>query len=289
MAERMRLQGVENLWLDATGLESFDARFPTIAASLAAIGLDPARDWLPIAPAAHYLSGGVITDLSGATALPGLWAAGEVACTGVHGANRLASNSLLEGMVFGARLAESILDGGDGPTPTGVMGAVLAGRRRTGRRPPVGAVGGAVAVRRHGGRGHLARRGQDPRPAAAADDRGRRRGPECGVAGPGRSRPSMPSAPPPGTAPPVDRAHGELVNLVTVAQGVLRSADRPVRDPGGPCPQRLPGALGRAGAGASCTPEPGCPCSTGRRPPRRCRVRRRRRWSRRPGASEAGR
>ena len=128
MAEQMQLQGVENLWLDATGLESFDARFPTIAASLAAIGLDPARDWLPIAPAAHYLSGGVITDLSGATALPGLWAAGEVACTGVHGANRLASNSLLEGMVFGARLAESILDGGDGPTATGVMGAVLAGR-----------------------------------------------------------------------------------------------------------------------------------------------------------------
>ncbi len=74
----------------------------------------PTVDWLPIAPAAHYLSGGVITDLDGASALPGLWAAGEVACTGVHGANRLASNSLLEGMVFGARLAEAIEEGRDG-------------------------------------------------------------------------------------------------------------------------------------------------------------------------------
>ena len=125
MAERMRHHGEDSLWLDATGLDSFGTRFPTIAASLRAIGLDPSVDWLPIAPAAHYLSGGVITDLSGATALPGLWAAGEVACTGVHGANRLASNSLLEGMVFGARLAESILAGKDGPTPTGVMGSYI--------------------------------------------------------------------------------------------------------------------------------------------------------------------
>ena len=79
---------------------------------------------MPIAPAAHYLSGGVLTDLSGATGLPRLWAAGEVACTGVHGANRLASNSLLEGMVFGARLAESILGGVGGPAPTGAMRAL---------------------------------------------------------------------------------------------------------------------------------------------------------------------
>ncbi|HEY5251941.1 MAG TPA: L-aspartate oxidase, partial [Acidimicrobiales bacterium] len=108
MAERMVAGGVTHLWLDATGLEAFDERFPTLAERLSAAGLDPAVDWLPIAPAAHYLSGGVITDLDGASALPGLWAAGETACTGVHGANRLASNSLLEGMVFGARLAEAI-------------------------------------------------------------------------------------------------------------------------------------------------------------------------------------
>ncbi len=126
MAARMAEQGAEHLWLDATGLDRFGERFPTIAASLAAVGLDPAVDWLPIAPAAHHLSGGAVTDLWGATELPGLWAAGEVACTGVHGANRLASNSLLEGMVFGARLAESIAGGGDGPTPTGAMRSLLA-------------------------------------------------------------------------------------------------------------------------------------------------------------------
>ena len=168
-------QGVESLWLDATALDSFDARFPTIAASLRAIGLDPTRDWLPIAPAAHYLSGGVITDLSGATALPGLWAAGEVACTGVHGANRLASNSLLEGMVFGARLAESILAGVEGPSPTGVLGAYLE-RRRTEpahpRWPPTGPGGSPTArapMRRMPGRGwgRRCRRGQDQGAAPA--------------------------------------------------------------------------------------------------------------------------
>jgi L-aspartate oxidase len=126
MAARMAAQGVDHLWLDATGLERFSPRFPTIAASLAQIGLDPQRDWLPIAPAAHHLSGGVLTDLWGATALPGLWAVGEVACTGVHGANRLASNSLLEGMVFGARLAERIPSGTEGPEPSGALRAVLA-------------------------------------------------------------------------------------------------------------------------------------------------------------------
>jgi L-aspartate oxidase len=125
MAARMAEQGVDHLWLDATGLERFSSRFPTIAASLSSIGLDPQRDWLPIAPAAHHLSGGVVTDLWGATALPGLWAVGEVACTGVHGANRLASNSLLEGMVFGARLAERIPSGAPSPEPSGVLRAVL--------------------------------------------------------------------------------------------------------------------------------------------------------------------
>ncbi len=120
MARRMAEQGVDHLWLDATGLERFGERFPTIARSLADVGLDPSKDWLPVAPAAHHISGGVVTDLFGASALEGLWAAGEAACTGVHGANRLASNSLLEGMVFGARVAEAIA-GGAGPTATGVL------------------------------------------------------------------------------------------------------------------------------------------------------------------------
>lgn len=125
MRARMAEQDVEHLWLDATGLEDFDRRFPTIAASLREVGLDPAVDWLPIAPAAHYVSGGVVTDLDGASSLPGLWACGEAACTGVHGANRLASNSLLEGMVFAPRVVEAIDAGRDGARPTGAMHAVL--------------------------------------------------------------------------------------------------------------------------------------------------------------------
>jgi L-aspartate oxidase len=83
-------------------------RFPTIAQACAHAGLDLARDRIPISPAAHYLMGGVETDLDGRTSIAGLFAAGEVACTGVHGANRLASNSLLEGLVFGARAALSM-------------------------------------------------------------------------------------------------------------------------------------------------------------------------------------
>jgi L-aspartate oxidase len=85
-------------------------RFPGISAFLAGYNLDLARDLIPVRPAAHYLMGGVRTDLSGRTNVGGLYAAGEAACTGVHGANRLASNSLLEGLVFGARAAQSILD-----------------------------------------------------------------------------------------------------------------------------------------------------------------------------------
>lgn len=116
----------DHVWLDATDLDDFAGRFPNIAAELEAVGLDPSRDWLPVAPAAHYLSGGVVTDLAGASSLPGLWAAGEAACTGVHGANRLASNSLLEGLVFGPRVVEAIAAGVDGPTPTGAMRSVFA-------------------------------------------------------------------------------------------------------------------------------------------------------------------
>jgi L-aspartate oxidase len=78
-------------------------RFPLISDACRSAGLDLARDRIPVGPAAHYVMGGVRTDLDGRTTIPGLFAAGEVACTGVHGANRLASNSLLEGLVFGAR------------------------------------------------------------------------------------------------------------------------------------------------------------------------------------------
>jgi L-aspartate oxidase len=102
--------GSDHVYLDARhlGNEFLEHRFPTILASTRAAGVDPATDLIPVAPAAHYASGGVRTDLAGRTSIPGLYACGEVACTGVHGANRLASNSLLEGLVFAKRIAGDI-------------------------------------------------------------------------------------------------------------------------------------------------------------------------------------
>jgi L-aspartate oxidase len=105
----MRRTGTRNIFLDMTALdgEFLRTRFPKIRETCHAFGLDIARDLLPVSPASHYSMGGVRTDLWGRTTVPGLYAAGEVACTGVHGANRLASNSLLEGLVFGARAGEA--------------------------------------------------------------------------------------------------------------------------------------------------------------------------------------
>jgi L-aspartate oxidase len=97
--------------LDMRHIKNLDLhrRFPGISAFLAQYQLDLGRELIPVRPAAHYLMGGIKTDLDGRTSLRGLYAAGEAACTGVHGANRLASNSLLEGLVFGARAAQSML------------------------------------------------------------------------------------------------------------------------------------------------------------------------------------
>ena len=89
---------------------AFPGRFPTVFEACRRLGLDPRVEPIPVAPAAHYHMGGVDVDLDGRTSVPGLWAAGEVACTGVHGANRLASNSLLEALVFGSRVARSLAD-----------------------------------------------------------------------------------------------------------------------------------------------------------------------------------
>jgi L-aspartate oxidase len=97
-------------WLDARDIEDFPERFPGITSILASHGLDPARDPLPVAPALHYAMGGIRTDLEGRSTLAGLWAVGEVASTGVHGANRLASNSLLEGLVFADRAGHALAD-----------------------------------------------------------------------------------------------------------------------------------------------------------------------------------
>jgi L-aspartate oxidase len=209
MTTRMLDQGVEHLWLDATALEAFDERFPTIASSMRAVGLDPRRDWLPIAPAAHYLCGGVVTDLRGATSLPGLWACGEAACTGVHGANRLASNSLLEGMVFGPRVVEALEAGRDGPEPTGAMRAVLGGAPA--RPVAVPAAAGAPSTRAPGD------------PLKARLELQRTMTDHAGVV---RDDASLDAAEralvdgPPGDSP---AAH-EVRNLVTVARAVVASA-----------------------------------------------------------------
>ncbi len=179
-------QGIDHVWLDATGLERFGERFPTIAASLADAGLDPSTDWLPVAPAAHYTCGGIVADLDGASSLPGLWVAGEAGCNGVHGANRLASNSLLDGMVFGPRVVEAVERGKDGAEATGAMRCVTGGR--DGDEPA------------SSGRGVAGRRLVPPVPTPAAE-----RG-----------------APPP--VDEVTKSRASLQQAMTAGAGVLRSA-----------------------------------------------------------------
>jgi L-aspartate oxidase len=108
---RMRETGADHVWLDARhfGAEKWRVRFPTIHATLLSLGVDPVTDLIPVVPACHYASGGVRVDLTGESSVPGLFACGEAACSGVHGANRLASNSLLEGLVFGHRIAATLI------------------------------------------------------------------------------------------------------------------------------------------------------------------------------------
>lgn len=233
MADAMSAAGVDHLWLDATGLENFGTRFPTLADSLRRAGLDPAVDWLPIAPAAHYISGGIVTDLDGASAVPGLWAAGEASCTGVHGANRLASNSLLEGMVFGARVAEALVaDRAEprlGPEPTGVMSALLdPGSTRVGctwlgapdRDAPGEHVGSAADS------GDLAAVSDDAAKLRAELQRAMTEG-----AGVSRSAESLDAARRTVTSVrkrldrmPVDRHTAELTNLCSLSGALLQSA-----------------------------------------------------------------
>jgi L-aspartate oxidase len=118
--EQMIADGSDHVYLDLRHLDREDvrARFPSIAAELDKRGLDLGTDLIPVAPAAHYFMGGVVADEHGKTTLPGLLAVGEAACTGVHGANRLASNSLLEGLVFGRMAAQALnLVSGNGEAP----------------------------------------------------------------------------------------------------------------------------------------------------------------------------
>jgi L-aspartate oxidase len=111
-------------------------RFPMIAEACHQVGLDLAADRIPVSPAAHYVMGGVETDLDGRTSIAGLFAAGEVACTGVHGANRLASNSLLEGLVFGARAAAAMCEPAQAPRLFAVRDPNLCGAATAAHAPP---------------------------------------------------------------------------------------------------------------------------------------------------------
>lgn len=105
----MEMQAGRSVYLDATKLgRTFKERFPKIHRQAVLCGIDPEHDLIPVTPAAHFIMGGIRTDLQGRTSLPRLFACGEVACTGVHGANRLASNSLLEGAVFAQRVAAEL-------------------------------------------------------------------------------------------------------------------------------------------------------------------------------------
>ncbi len=141
----MRRSGTDHVLLDIShrGEAWLNKRFPRITSTCRSLGVALDRGPAPVAPAAHSAMGGVATDLDGRTTVPGLLAAGEVACTGVHGANRLASNSLLEGLVFGARAGRALLAGAGGihratPIPDEVLSAAFDGeppRDREGRRP----------------------------------------------------------------------------------------------------------------------------------------------------------
>jgi L-aspartate oxidase len=202
ITRRMLEQGVSHMYLDGRhfGAEMWRRRFPTILAACRAAGIDPMTEPIPVAPAAHYASGGVRTDLHGRTTVPGLYACGEAACTGVHGANRLASNSLLEGLVFAHRIAAAC--GADAPAhpPHGAP-----------PRTPFAALPQAIHPGVAGVDGH----GANPR--VGRRDGGTTQAPK-GLGEGGRG--SGGGAPAP-LLPPEARA--EIQRIMTAGAGVLRS------------------------------------------------------------------
>ena len=167
-------------------------RFPTIVARCREAGIDPVTELVPVTPAAHYASGGLATDLSGRTTVPGLYACGEVACTGVHGANRLASNSLLEGLVFAGRIGEALarelpVPAAGEPADARPEGLVDAAARADAHRHDV-RPGGGAAQRHRAGRGRRAgwpRWGSGPPPS-----------PGCRAGRPPTCSPWRPRSPP---------------------------------------------------------------------------------------------
>jgi L-aspartate oxidase len=146
MLERMSATGAPHLWLDATPVQRLDDRFPTVSAACRERGIDPATEPIPVAPGAHYACGGVRADMTGRTSLPGVFAVGEVARTGVHGANRLASNSLTEAMIMGRRLGDLL----GRELPHGVIAAPSAADGEMGVAPSARPAL-AAAMSRHAG------------------------------------------------------------------------------------------------------------------------------------------
>jgi L-aspartate oxidase len=182
---RMRETGTDHVYLDCRhlGADFLEQRFPSIVQRCRELGFDPATELLPVAPAQHYASGGVRTDLRGRSSLEGLYACGETSCTGVHGANRLASNSLLEGLVFGRRIADDLtsrLGAGELPETVPVVSderpELVRGKRRLHVQRAMTAGAGTVRSaasleRTEAALAEVARRG-------ATDDSGRPGGPK---------------------------------------------------------------------------------------------------------------
>ncbi|MEU4892494.1 L-aspartate oxidase [Streptomyces sp. NPDC044780] len=203
---RMRERGAEHMYLDARhfGARMWERRFPTILAACRAHSIDPVTEPIPVAPAAHYASGGVRTDLRGRTTVPGLYACGEVACTGVHGANRLASNSLLEGLVFAERIADDIAG-----RRAEDLADDIAGRRAEDLADDIAASGA-----------------QDIAGGGAQDLAGR--GPEHAAAGPRSAGTAAPAPPAPDAGGPpllASESRYEIQHIMTHGAGVLRSAE----------------------------------------------------------------
>lgn len=226
--------------LDATGLgrDFLRRRFPGIDAGLRARGVDWAVDPVPVTPAAHYLMGGIVTDLSGRTSLPGLYAAGETARTGVHGANRLASNSLLEGVVFGKASAEAIMAGlaaapaaalSGTPVSASWTDAPLPSQRRAAARDgaqPVAGSGAAPAFPASGATASVPAFSRERLQALMWEHCGLIRTTE-GLDTAAAALAAWASGPTPnGSSAPLSREQAEDRNLLTVAQAMVAAARR---------------------------------------------------------------